>query len=169
MTKKIHSIENLKKIIEKHKANKKKIVLCHGVFDLLHIGHIRHFNEAKNLGDILIVTVTPDQYVNKGPNRPVFPLATRMESLAALKAIDYVAGNNLNSATKLIKTLKPNIYCKGKDYKNYDKDFTGEIKKEALAVKSIGGRILHTKTELFSSSKIINETNLNLSNEQKTL
>ena len=167
MTKKIHSIENLKKIIKKHKANKKKIVLCHGVFDLLHIGHIRHFNEAKNLGDILIVTVTPDQYVNKGPNRPVFPLATRMESLAALKAVDYVAGNNLNSATKLIKTLKPNIYCKGKDYKNYDKDFTGEIKKEALAVKSIGGRIVNTKTELFSSSKIINETNLNLSNEQK--
>ena len=88
-----------------------------------------------------------------------------MESLAALKAVDYVAGNNLNSATKLIKTLKPNIYCKGKDYKNYDKDFTGEIKKEALAVKSIGGRIVNTKTELFSSSKIINETNLNLSNE----
>ena len=65
MTKKIHSIENLKKLLKNIKQIK-KIVLCHGVFDLLHIGHIRHFNEAKNLGDILIVTVTPDQYVNKG-------------------------------------------------------------------------------------------------------
>ena len=77
-----------------------------------------------------------------------------MESLAALKAVDYVAGNNLNSATKLIKTLKPNIYCKGKDYKNYDKDFTGEIKKEALAVKSIGGRIVNTKKNYLVQVKL---------------
>ena len=52
----------------------KKIVQCHGVFDLLHIGHIRHFHKAKSLGDILIVTVTPDKYVNKGNDRPAFNL-----------------------------------------------------------------------------------------------
>ena len=56
----------------------------------MHIGHINHFKEAKKLGDILIVTVTQDKYVNKGPNRPIFSLNTRMESIAALKDIDYV-------------------------------------------------------------------------------
>ena len=86
--KKIYSLSYLKKIILKHKYQQKKIILCHGVFDLLHIGHIKHFNEAKNLGDILIVTVTPDKYVNKGPNRPIFPLAARMESISALKDVD---------------------------------------------------------------------------------
>jgi len=165
--KKIISIEALAKTISKLKARGKKIVLCHGVFDLLHIGHINHFKEAKKLGDILVVTVTQDKFVNKGPNRPIFSLNTRMESIAALKDIDYVAPNMFSNATQLIKMLKPNIYCKGKDYKNYNLDATNQIKKEALAIKSVGGRIIHTETVLFSSSKIINQTNLNLSNEQK--
>ena len=64
--------------------------------------------------------------------------------------------------------LKPDIYCKGKDYKNYNLDATNQIKKEAVAIKSVGGKIIHTGTVLFSSSKIINQTNLNLSNEQKS-
>ena len=70
--KKIISIKTLAKTISKLKTNGKKVVLCHGVFDLLHIGHINHFKEAKNLGDVLVITVTQDKYVNKGPNRPIF-------------------------------------------------------------------------------------------------
>ena len=64
MKNKIFLLENLKKILVKEKSKGKKIVLCHGVFDLLHIGHIKHFKEAKRLGDILVVTLTPDLYVN---------------------------------------------------------------------------------------------------------
>ena len=168
MIKKIVNLNFLKQKIKKLKLNKKKIILCHGVFDLLHIGHINHFKEAKKLGDILVVTVTQDKHVNKGPNRPIFSINTRMESIAALKDIDFVAPNIYSNAVQLIKMLKPNIYCKGKDYKNYNLDTTNQIKKEASAIKSVGGRIIHTITELFSSSKIINQTNLNLSNEQKT-
>ena len=167
--KKIISTKVLSKTISKLKAEGKKIILCHGVFDLLHIGHIKHFKEAKEHGDVLVVTVTQDKYVNKGPNRPIFSLDTRMESVAALKDVDYVAPNIFVNAAQLIKLLKPNIYCKGKDYKNYNLDITEQIKKEASAVKSIGGKIIHTKAELFSSSKIINQTSLNLSKEQKTL
>ena len=167
--KKIISTENLAKIISKFKKKGKRVVLCHGVFDLLHIGHINHFKEAKKLGDILVVTVTQDKYVNKGPNRPIFSLNTRMELIAALKDIDYVAPNIYSNAIQLIKMLKPSIYCKGKDYKNYNLDATNQIKKEVLAIKSVGGRIIHTDTELFSSSKIINQTNLDLTNEQKSL
>ena len=66
----------------------KKIVLCHGVFDLLHLGHIKHFNEARTFGDILIVTVTPDSFVNKGPNRPAFTIEHRLEALSALESIE---------------------------------------------------------------------------------
>ena len=154
--KKIISTKVLSKTISKLKAEGKKIILCHGVFDLLHIGHIKHFKEAKEHGDVLVVTVTQDKYVNKGPNRPIFSLDTRMESVAALKDVDYVAPNIFVNAAQLIKLLKPNIYCKGKDYKNYNLDITDQIRKEASAVKSIGGKIIHTKAELFSSSKIIN-------------
>ena len=91
-----------------------------------------------------------------------------MESIAALKDIDYVAPNTYPNAIQLIKMIRPNIYCKGKDYKNYTLDATNQIKKEAKAIKNVGGRIIHTATELFSSSKIINQSNLNLSNEQKS-
>ena len=61
------------------KKFKKKIVLCHGVFDLVHIGHIEHFQEAKNYADILIVSVTSDKFVNKGPGRPFFSIEKRLK------------------------------------------------------------------------------------------
>ncbi len=167
--KKIISVNNLATIISKLKKRGQRIVHCHGVFDLIHIGHINHFKEAKKLGDILIVTVTPDKKVNKGPNRPIFALQARMESIAALQDVDYVAPNIYPDAIQLIKMLKPNIYCKGNDYKNHNLDITNQIKKEALAIKSVGGKIIHTATELFSSSKIINQSNFDLTNEQKLI
>ena len=112
------------------KLKNKKVVLCHGVFDVLHIGHINHFNSAKKLGDVVVVSVTPDKYVNKGPNRPIFSLKLRMQTLAALKNIDYVTANISDTAIYPIINLKPNIYCKGQDYKDSKLDVTGNIKKE---------------------------------------
>jgi len=67
---KIRELEELAQILASLRAENKKIVHCHGVFDLLHIGHIRYFEQARRLGDILVVTVTPDRYVDKGPHRP---------------------------------------------------------------------------------------------------
>ena len=95
---KVVDIKSLKKI--KEKFNRKKIVLCHGVFDLLHIGHIKHFEKAKKNGDILIVTITADEYVNKGPNRPQFTTSLRAESLAAIQFIDYVSVSYFPTAIK---------------------------------------------------------------------
>src|SRR5580692_10159440 len=69
----------------------KKIVHCHGVFDVLHAGHLAYFESAKRSGDILVVTVTADNFVNKGPGRPYFPGQVRMEMLAALSTVDYVS------------------------------------------------------------------------------
>ncbi len=157
MRSKIKSIEDISKIVFELKSKGKKIVHCHGVFDLLHIGHIKHFEEAKMLGDILIVTVTADDFVNKGPNRPAFTSSLRMEAISSLGAIDYVVENEWPEATNAIKAIKPDIYCKGPDYKNLSSDITGKINEEKKAVQSIGGKIFFTKDITFSSSSLLNK------------
>ena len=82
---KVMDLEILAGVLETVRENGKKVVHCHGVFDLLHIGHIRHFQQAKKLGDVLVVTITPDKDVNKGPHRPAFAEQLRVEAIAALE------------------------------------------------------------------------------------
>ena len=81
----------------------KKIVLCHGVFDLVHPGHLNYLKKAKQLGDILIVSVTSDKYVNKGPGRPVFDIHQRISFLADLKFVDKVYESKDYTAEKVIE------------------------------------------------------------------
>ena len=168
MTRKIISIENLSSKVKAAKQQGKKIVHCHGVFDLLHIGHIRHFNEAKSHGDILVVTVTPDEYVHKGPNRPAFATEFRLEALAALESIDFVAKNEWSTAVKTIKHIKPDIYFKGPDYKDNKDDVTGMIQEESRAIESVGGQIMYSTDIAFSSSSILNRYTDLYSEEQKS-
>ena len=130
MNKKIINSVLLSKI--KKLNNDKKIVLCHGVFDLLHIGHIRHFKEAKKHGDILVVSITTDKYVNKGPNRPYFNIDERAMMVSSLEDVDYVFISNYRDAINVLKTLKPNFYIKGKDYKKKSKDLTKKFMKKKL-------------------------------------
>ena len=106
MKNKIYSLKNLSKIIQKEKDKKKTIIHCHGVFDLLHVGHIKHLEKAKKLGDKLVVTITSDKYVNKGPGRPVFNQSLRSEAIAALETVDYVAINDTATAYYPIKLIK---------------------------------------------------------------
>src|SRR5437016_11448770 len=93
-----HTLEELVPILERHRASGKRVVHCHGVFDLLHIGHVRHFEQARKLGDVLVVTLTPDRFVNKGGGRPAFTETLRAEFVAALACVDYVAVNRWPSA-----------------------------------------------------------------------
>ena len=111
MKDKIKNLKDLTQIINSLKLSGHKVVQCHGVFDLLHIGHIKHFEEAKAIGDILIVSITPDEFINKGPGRPAFPTSLRLEALAALESVDYVVANKWPTAEEIIKILKPDIYC----------------------------------------------------------
>ena len=161
------SIDQLSKIILKHKAKRKKIVLCHGVFDLLHVGHIKHFKIAKTFGDILVVSITSDQYVNKGPNRPHFKENNRGEAVASLTDVDYVVLNRDNTAVPIITKLRPNFYCKGVEYKNKKKDITKKIFDEEYAVKKNGGKLVFTNEETFSSSNVINKFDESISSRQK--
>jgi len=154
---KIKTLEELQKITAKLRSAGKKVVHCHGVFDLLHIGHIKHFQEAKSFGDILIVTITPDKFVNKGPGKPAFSTTLRLEALASLEAVDFVAANLWPEAVKTIKAIQPNIYCKGPDYKNHSDDITGKINDEERSVNSVGGKMMCTSDITFSSSNLLNK------------
>ncbi len=154
---KIKSFDEISEILEKLRKTGKKIIQCHGVFDLLHPGHIRHFKEAKAQGDKLVVTITPDRFVNKGPGRPVFTEILRLESLAALEDIDFVVLNDSPDAISAIQKIKPDFYVKGIEYKNHEKDVTGKISEEARAVESSGGQIYYTDDIVFSSSSLLNK------------
>lgn len=153
---KIKSINELASLLEALRKDGKKIVHCHGCFDLLHPGHLKHFQAAKNKGDVLVVTLTKDEYVNKGPGRPVFNHHLRAESIAALEYVDYVAINDWPTAIETIKILKPHLYVKGSDYIDRSNDITGKIYEEEETVKSIGGMIHFTDEVSFSSTSLIN-------------
>jgi rfaE bifunctional protein kinase chain/domain/rfaE bifunctional protein nucleotidyltransferase chain/domain len=154
--KKIYTLEELKKKISLEKKKKKKIVHCHGVFDVIHVGHIKHFKSAKNNGDFLVVSLTSDQFVNKGFGRPVFNQNLRSEVIESLESVDAVYINNNQTPTNLIKSIKPDIYFKGPDYKQISKDRTQNIIKEKNSVEAHGGKIMFSKDLTFSSSKLIN-------------
>ena len=165
---KIVSLEKLTENVKSAKADGKKVVHCHGVFDLLHIGHIKHFEEAKSFGDLLVVTATADEFVNKGPNRPAFTSVQRLQALASLEAVDYVAENNWATAVETVKILKPDVYCKGPDFRNHTDDITGKIVDEEDAVKSVGGVIKYTTDITFSSSNLLNRFGNVYSKPQKS-
>jgi rfaE bifunctional protein nucleotidyltransferase chain/domain len=115
---KILEISQLAERLEPLRAQGSRIVHCHGVFDLLHVGHIRHFEKAKELGDVLVVTLTADRYVNKGPHRPAFNQNLRAEAIAALACVDCVAINDDASAVPAIEVIRPHFYVKGSDYRD---------------------------------------------------
>ncbi len=156
MSSKIVALDSLAAITTKLKSQGKKIAHCHGCFDLMHLGHIKHFEAAKQAADVLIVTITPDRFVNKGPGRPVFSELHRMEAIAALACVDYVALNKWETAVETIKIVQPDLYVKGQDYKNASDDITGNIGFEEDAVKAVGGKFYITEEVQFSSSKLIN-------------
>ena len=152
----------------KHLKNRgKKIVLCHGVFDLLHIGHIKHFKSAKKYGDYLIVSITTNKFVNKGPGRPIFNHLERLNFLKELKIIDAAVVSNSSSAEDVIRTIKPDFYVKGPDYKNNNKDKTKKIFLEKKIVEKYGGQIKYTNDDVFSSSNLINSSGYLFNDEQK--
>ena len=153
---KLLDFDTLVEVISSEKNEGKSIALCHGVFDLVHPGHVRHLNAASQQADILVVTVTADKFVNKGPGRPVYDQVIRGEMLAAFECVDYVSINDANSAVNVITALVPNVYVKGSDYAVEKKDITGKITEERSAVKSVGGRIHFTTEMTMSSSEILN-------------
>ncbi|MDC3119483.1 PfkB family carbohydrate kinase [Candidatus Pelagibacter sp.] len=154
MISKVLTTEKLRNFYSQKKN--KTISLCHGVFDLIHQGHLKHFKEIKKFSDILIVSVTSDKFAKKGDGRPYFNLADRMYVLSCLEYVDFVVESNSYSAEGIIKKIKPNFYCKGPDYKHLNKDDTKKIYIEKKAVEKNGGKLFITSDVTSSSSELIN-------------
>jgi rfaE bifunctional protein nucleotidyltransferase chain/domain len=153
---KIVTIAELAACARRFRAEGRRVVQAHGTFDLLHLGHVRHLEAARALGDILVVTVTADRFVNKGPGRPVFAEALRAEMLAALHFVTHVAISEAADAISAIEAIRPDIYAKGNDYQNPDGDLTGKITLERKAAESHGGVVRFTDEITFSSTELIN-------------
>jgi cytidyltransferase-like protein len=164
---KIHEIEDLFPLIEIQKNTNNKIVgLCHGVFDVLHYGHIEYFKFAKSKCDLLVVSVTSDRYVGKGPNRPFFNAEIRMKTLEAIEHIDFVCLSDYENSVKVISLIKPDMYFKGKEYAD-NEDLSGNLELESREVEKHNGRIIFSEGIVFSSSRIINNNLLTLPDETK--
>ncbi|MDA8434306.1 MAG: adenylyltransferase/cytidyltransferase family protein [Nitrospiraceae bacterium] len=151
---KIYEIAELAEVLKGLKAQGKKVVLCHGCFDLMHPGHIRYLQASKKMGDILVVTVTPDVYVDKGPGRPVFDQSLRAESIAALECVDYVSVNMWPTAEETLRLIRPDYYVKGQEFERM-KDKTGKMQKEHEVVKEIGAEMRFTHEIVFSSTALL--------------
>jgi rfaE bifunctional protein nucleotidyltransferase chain/domain len=151
------SLEAVRKEIGKRFPVDSKVVLCHGVFDLLHPGHIEHLREAKSFGDVLVVSVTSDRFVNKGPGRPYFSEKDRALMLSSLELVDLVTISDFKDALAVLEQVKPNVYAKGPDYNDVSSDITGKIVEERSLCEANGGSMVFTSGPTMSSSSLRNE------------
>jgi D-glycero-beta-D-manno-heptose 1-phosphate adenylyltransferase len=151
--KKLLDIAALAELVEELKNTKRKIMFTNGCFDIIHAGHVRYLQAARQLGDVLIVGLNSDNSVSllKGPTRPINNQEDRAEVLAALSAVDYVIIFGEQTAEKLIRVIKPDIYVKGGDY------VVANLP-EAELIDKLGGEIvLIPEVQGRSSSNIINK------------
>lgn len=131
----------------------RKVVLCHGVFDVVHPGHIRHLLYAREKADVLVVSITADQYVQKGPRRPHVPQEMRAQSLAVLDFVDYVVISHADDPLEMISLLQPDYYAKGFEYSATARP--GHTLREAAVVEGYGGEVLFTPGDFVRSSSAL--------------
>src|SRR3989338_780367 len=155
-------------LITKLKSQNKKVGLCHGGFDLLHPGHVRHLESAKRLCDVLFVSVTSDRFVSmrKGAGRPVYTDKVRAYMIANLKPVDYVVISDFETAIDVLKQLRPDYYIKGPDYINSKIE---AITAEREAVAFVGGKIKYTNDPKLATTAIIDyiKSKIQSNNESK--
>ena len=124
---------------DRHKRS--KIGLAHGTFDLFHYGHLKYLQRAADQCDVLIVSITSDAFVNKGPGRPVFDEYTRAEVLCSIDFVDTVVLVEHPTALQVIDALQPDLYFKGVEYKDAINDPTGMITKEVSRVSNMAAKL----------------------------
>ena len=133
---KIGSLEEVRERVEAARRAGSTVALANGVFDLLHVGHVRYLQGAKAEADVLVVGVNGDDSARrlKGPERPILPAVGRALLVAAQRAVDHVVVFEENDVRGLLLALKPDVHCKGTDY-------TPETVPEREVVRSYGGRV----------------------------
>ncbi len=150
---KIKSVEDLSLILGPH-PRKKKVIMCHGVFDVVHPGHLRHLIYAKSKADILVASLTADKHINKGQYRPHIPQNLRALNLAAYEIVDYVIIDTNGTPIKNISKLQPDFFAKGYEYTA--DGLPAKTQEEADTLHAYGGEIIFTPGDVvYSSSKLI--------------
>ncbi|MBI5620880.1 adenylyltransferase/cytidyltransferase family protein [Candidatus Gottesmanbacteria bacterium] len=141
-------------VIRRLRKEGKTVGLCHGGFDLLHPGHVKHFESAKKLCDVLVVSVTSDRFVvaRKGQGRPIFPDRLRAYMIASLRMVDWAVVTDVKLGVDVISTLKPSLYIKGPDFIGKQ---TPGITAEREAIKAVGGTMAYTEDPKLSTTSII--------------
>lgn len=142
---KIKTLKKLTPIIEQLKKRGKKIVLCSGVFDLVHPGHIDYLERSRKLGDVLVVSIVNDRFVTKGFGRPLFKEKTRLAWLAALEAVDYVVLNNDYGPTEVMLAIEPDIFVKGAEDESKLADPFSGISENKMVMDFVGGQVKFVK------------------------
>lgn len=143
-------------IRQRIKKEGKTIALCHGVFDLVHPGHITHFKQAAEFADVLVVSITSAQYVRKGPGRPYFNDEERLSVLSVIDVIDYCMISEGYTVDDIIEAVEPDFYVKGEEYSKASEDITGKISEEQELVEKHGGKLVFTGGVVYSSTRLIN-------------
>jgi rfaE bifunctional protein nucleotidyltransferase chain/domain len=150
---KILTKDRLLALRDRARREGRRVVHCHGCFDIVHPGHLRHLRHAKAQGDILLVTITGDSLINKGNGRPLIPQELRAENLAALDCVDWVYIEPRPTAAELLNEVRPDVYVKGKEYElNDDPRFA----QEKETVLRHGGKVFFSSGDVvFSSTALI--------------
>ena len=148
---KIVTLDELPRIRERFRD--RRIVHCHGAFDLVHIGHLIHFDEARALGEVLVVTITGDSHITK-KRSVTFSESHRARQVAALEIVDYVAILEEPTALSAIEALRPDVYVKGPEYADLALDKSRSIYHEMRVLEGYGGRMHFTSGDTFSSTKL---------------
>ena len=146
---------------------KKKIALCHGTFDIVHPGHLRHLAYSKQKSDILIASITADKYITKSKDGPYVPEYLRAFNLASLEIVDFVIIDYNQKPLKLLSKIKPNYFVKGFEYKK--NNIHPKTREEIKVLSKYGGEILFSPGDIIYSSTAIQKINKPNLNYEKLL
>lgn len=157
MSHKTIAFDEIAAALAPHRERGETIVQCHGTFDLVHPGHIIHLEEARALGQVLVVTITGERFVSKGPNRPYFNDVLRAHTLAALTCVDYVVVVPHAGAREAILAVRPTLYCKGEEFRSATKPHQRDrIDEDLAAAAEVGARVQFVGSQVFSSTRLLN-------------
>lgn len=151
---KIKTVEQLREILG-NRPRKRKVIMCHGVFDVVHPGHVRHLIYAKSKADILVASLTADAHISKGMHRPHVPQELRALNLAAFEIVDYVVVDRNPTPIENLKLLQPDFFAKGYEYTSGG--LPPKTQQEVEVLRSYGGEIIFTPGDIvYSSTRLIN-------------
>jgi rfaE bifunctional protein nucleotidyltransferase chain/domain len=157
---KIAALERVAERLRAERANGRRIVLANGVFDLLHVGHVRYLEAAKLLGEILVVAVNSDRSarLSKGAGRPVIPESERAELIGALGCVDHVLIFDEPDVRAVIRALRPEVHAKGTDYTPLTVPERTEVESYGGKVEIVGDPKRHSSTELINRTTILHRS-----------